>query len=355
MKIGILTYHRAHNYGAILQAIAIRVYLQELGHEVYYVDYWPDYHKEMYKVFSWSTFKKFGIGGKIYYLRRIITKYGTIKQRINSFENAISKYISPYCKPTEFPYDLVVIGSDQLWRKQSICGYDPVYFGKNNINTTKQITYAVSMGLMPKDSAEKKIIKKMLRNIHAISVREHDLFELVHELGYQCEVNVDPTFLLTQQMWEEIVPSKEISEKYVLYYNFQRGAFCDEEIYRFARKKKLKVKMILGGVPQKRNEDAIPVANIDDFISLIKNAEYVFTSSFHGLAFSLIFNKQFYASYLRNSNRAKTLLETLGIENRILQNKVEIPELSRIDYSEINPKIQELRELSNKYLNHNLG
>ena len=354
MKIGILTYHRAHNYGAILQAIATRVYLQELGHEVYYVDYWPDYHKEMYKVFSWSTFRKVGIRGKYNYLRRIITRYGTIKQRINSFEGAISKYISPYCKPTDFPFDLVVIGSDQLWRKQSVGGYNPVYFGKNNINTPKQIAYAVSMGLMPEDRADKKIIKDLLCNIHSISVREYDLSELVHELGYQCEVNVDPTFLLTQQMWEKVVPSKKIPEKYLLYYNFQGGAFCEEEIYRFAKKKKLKVKIISGGVQLKASEDAIPTADIDDFISLIKNAEYVFTSSFHGLVFSIIFNKQFYASYSRNSNRAKTLLKILGIENRILPNKVAIPELSRIDYSEIIPKIQELREISNKYLNQNL-
>ena len=112
--------------------------------------------------------------------------------------------------------------------------------------------------------------------------------------------------------------------------------------------------MISGGVHQEANEDAIPAASVDDFISLIKNAEYVFTSSFHGLAFSIIFNKQFYASYSRNSNRAKTLLQTLGIDNRILQNKVEIPELPIIDYSGINPQIQKLRENSNNYMNQTL-
>lgn len=356
MKIGILTYHRAHNYGAILQAIATRVALQSMGHEVFYVDYWPNYHRDMYKIFSYKKFMKLGIGGKLKYLILIITKYKLFKSRINSFQQSISEHIAPYCKPIDYPYDVVVIGSDQLWRKQAaLSDYNSFYFGQNDINTKRQITYAVSMGLMPDNKKEMMRIKELLGNVDSISVRETDLAQLVNDLGYNCEVNIDPTFLLSQKKWETIIPSFTSTEKYVLYYNFQVGAFIDEEVYRFAESKRLKVKIITGGILYKnRKGDVMYSASVNDFISLIKNAEYVFTSSFHGLAFSIIFNKQFYASYSRNSNRARTLLETLGLQNHLIQKQVKIMDLPVIDYSEVNSLISNMRSKSLNYLTNNL-
>ena len=139
MKVGIVTYHRTLNYGACLQAIATRVALEKLGHEAYYVDYWPKYHSQIYQTFSLTKFWRLpSLGWKFRYVQSILKR----KKRNDNFDSFFYKYITPYCQPVTAEFDIIVYGSDQIWRKQkSIHDYNYVYFAKTTLRQKNMLLF----------------------------------------------------------------------------------------------------------------------------------------------------------------------------------------------------------------------
>lgn len=355
MKIGILTYHRSHNYGALLQAIATRHVLESMGHEVYYVDYWPGYHKRMYSFFNIRYIIKKDVVDSLRYIYKFLRTYSIKKERRKNMNTFISKYINPYCKPMTEVFDILVYGSDQIWRKQpENVGYNPVYFGFHNIKTRKHVAYAASMGILPITEKDKEIIKNLVSHIDNISVREQDLAQLLNQLGFK-NVNVclDPTFLLSAEQWRSLfdIPLTKSTEKYVLYYCLQPNAFSLKSIKEFAKRKGFSLKIIITDYSKKESETYISTSAPDKFIQLFSNAEFIFTSSFHGLVFSIIFNKPFYASFESNSGRAQSLLSYLGLMNYLLPPQCKFEEkYNDICYKNINLKLDKLRRMSLDYL-----
>lgn len=352
MKIGILTYHRTLNYGACLQAVATRIVLEKMGHEVYYVDYWPEYHSQGYRTFSLVQFMKLpSVGWKLNYILSTSNR----KKRNDNFSSFFKKYIIPYCRPISEEYDVVVYGSDQIWRKQkNLNDYNPIYFGENECRSHRHIAFSASMGVLPDNDSNRNTLSKLLSNFEKIAVREDDLFEFVKSLGYSNVVKtLDPTLLLESKDWDTIIETPKYSEDpYVLVYSIGKvDAFNMDSIRKYASQRNLVLK-ILSGTPSKYDtKNHITTAGPNEFLRLVKNAECVFTSSFHGLVFSLLYKKEVYVSFTHNSNRAKTLLKSVGLEERFVRPKQEIPFMERIDYSEIMSKLEGLRESTMKYLN----
>ena len=353
MKIGILTYHRTLNYGACLQAVATRVVLEHMGHEVYYIDYWPKYHSRSYKPFSLEKLFSLTLKMAVNYVSDTVKCYRFRKKRIDNFEDFFKMYIYPYCRPLNEKYDIVIYGSDQIWRKQSaINAYDPIYFGKNDIKAKKNVAFSASMGILPQNAKDIEAIKELVAHLDKIAVREQDLKELLESIGYKgVTLSLDPTLLLTSKEWDEIIPtSAQNHEKYVLVYGINKVSFNMDEIYDFAKEHNCKV-IILSGTASSLDSDVyVTTANPSKFIYLIKNAEYVFTSSFHGLAFSIIYHKIFYASYRKNSNRAQTLLDSLRINGHITTGS-DLPEaFPDIDYTKVQERLDMLKQYSIDYL-----
>ena len=355
MKIGILTYHRSNNYGALLQGIALREVLSRIGHQVTFIDYWPAYHRHMYALFSvrWMMAHKEFIG-KMRYLKNCIVYLKNRKKRKNNFDAFIKENVEPYTSPMDEEYDVIVHGSDQIWRKQpEIHAYNPVYFGKHQIKSNRKISYAASMGILPKDEFDKNLVKGFLQNLDAISVREESLLALVKELGYSNATHdLDPTLLLPSDYWVNKFDLKPSCEHYALYYKIQ-NSFDINELRRYAESKGLKLKIIHSKANIAESEVNITMAGPQQFLQMIYGAEMVFTSSFHGLAFSLIFNKPFYASFVKKAGRAESLLEAVDLPNRLLKPKDAIPSnFSDIDYNVVNRRLQDLRNASLESLNH---
>lgn len=354
MKIGIVTYHRTNNYGAVMQALATRFVLEEMGHEAYYVDYWPDYHKDKYRIFSYSMFKRQGIISKIRTLRSLLRDYSQKKKRIDNFEKFFQMYIYPYCRPIDDKYDVVIYGSDQIWRKQSALGtYNPFYFGKNKINSLHHISYAASMGILPNNDADRAKVKELVSHLEKISVREEGLRQLLLSLGYKDVVlSLDPTLLLTSKEWDKYLPTEPYTgENYALFYNLDANAFDINKVKKFTNSKGLKLIVIYGYATTKETDTNITSAGPLEFIRLIKNADYVFSSSFHGLAFSIIFEKQFFASFMNNSERARNLLNLIGEPMRLLSPKSEVPQnMSPVNYGKVSEIMMLNKEKSIKYL-----
>ena len=354
MKIGILTYHRTLNYGACLQAFATRVILEKFGHEVYYVDYWPTYHKSKYELFSWYIIKTAGIKKIMSYMYLSLKYYSLRKKRIENFKDFQKKYIEPYCRSIQEKYDVVIYGSDQIWRWQKeIQEYNPVYFGYNDIDTKKHVSYAASMGILPDSKEKENVIKEYVSHLDKISVREKDLKIFLEKLGFSnVHLDLDPTLLVPKSLWDTIVsPSCITNEKYLLLYIMGANGFDMNEVYKFASFKKLKVKILRGYAYTRETNDNIVTASPEVFLGVLKGAEYVLSSSFHGLAFSIIYHKQCFASFLRNSGRAASLLESLGISERLLPAKSKIPmNIGAINYEEVDKMLQSYQTISLDYL-----
>lgn len=357
MKIGILTYHRSHNYGALLQAVALRYELTKLGNDVYFVDYWPKYHQRMYAYFSFYNLTHRRIRGAFFYLYEFIKYHNQKKKKIANFNFFMDKFITPYCNGMDDTYDMIVHGSDQIWRKQNGKVYNPVYFGlHSNIMAKYNVSYAASMGEISKDNNDIQVIKKYLSHLDKISVRESDLLDFVHKLGFKnATISLDPALLLTKDEWNSLIPNKtlNIKKKYLLYYKLLNNSFNDSDIYAFAKTKGWDVQVLYGCATTRREcDNFICTAGPIEFINLIRSAEFVITSSFHGVVFSLIFQKPFYAAFSIGGGRAKSILEKLDLEKLLLKPMSPIPfTYSGIDYLDISEKIQNLSKDSIKYLN----
>lgn len=350
MKIGILTYHRAHNYGAILQAIATRIVLERMGHDVSYIDYWPDYHKRKYDIFS---MRKLRIG-KLKYLKNLLLNYPVLKKRVKSFNADIEKYIQPYCTD-DMQFDAIIYGSDQIWRKQSELGdFNFVYFAAGPYKASLRIAFAASMGNVDLSQCAK--LKDYWRNFSSIGVREEDLLDCVINNGFQCELNCDPTMLLTSTDWDEILNTQRlVSEEYVLYYSLNKNAFDRKAIERYAEERGLRLIEICGGADAER-KGVYPYADIKQFVSLIKYADTVFASSFHGLVFSLLYNKKVFVSNRTNTMRLKLLLGRLGLEKLFVAPVcTTFPNLKAIDYKGVSIGINKLKEDSLRFLKKSLN
>lgn len=362
MKLGIITYHRAHNYGAVLQAYALKTYLQSQSDEVEILDYFPDYHEEHYKLWSWKLFWKRGIKNKI---RSLIT-YPFIKvkkqKRRLKFLNFIENYIKPVMIPSkENPLDMVIYGSDQIWRDQSVLtplfkGFNDVYFGNELIPAHKRISYAASMGNLVQTPEVKTYLKEALQRFDAISVREADLQVLIQPLtNKNVELVLDPVFLLSKKEWGSIAAPPLVREKYLLYYALQHNPELDQIVEQLGREKNLRVIRITGGIQRKENADVFSTIGPLEFFSLIQNADFVVSSSFHGVAFSIVLEKQFIAHLVKNSGRVETLLNNLGLQNRFIKNNEDIAHLKEIDYEEVSVKLTELKNHSTQYLTNHLS
>ena len=356
MKIGILTYHRTLNYGACLQAIATRVILEKMGHQAFYVDYWPKYHQNIYKAFSFDKFWSLtSFRWKMRYLISVVYR----AKRNNKFKEFLNKYIISYSKSPNEKFDVIIYGSDQIWRKQkALNDYNPIYFAQNNFFAHKHVAFSASMGLLPDSDIEKEKIKSLLGRFNSISVREKDLKKLLESMGVSPVLQtLDPTLLIQAEEWNTIIPTDPYSgPKYVLVYGIARQTpFNMESVKKYACEKGCIIKNLYGTADKADKENEIYSANPYEFISLIKNAECIFTSSFHGLAFSIIFEKEFFSSYKNNSNRAQTLLESLDLKDRLLICNQPIPQqISPINYNEVNKKKDQLINNTIDYMIHSL-
>ena len=354
MRIGIVTYHRALNYGAVMQSLALRLVLQKMGHEVYYVDYWPDYHRDKYKLLPVRKFAKFSLKKKVDFLESLVLNYRSQKRRIINFEKFFQTHIYPYCCSVDSSFDVVIYGSDQIWRQQKELGsYNPFYFGDNRIKTKHSISYAASMGILPDNEEDKAIIKGLVAHLEKISVREDDLKQLLLSLGFtKVSLSLDPTLLLSAEEWDHYLPTENYSgEKYVLLYIMGVNAFDIGEVKKFAESKGLQLIIMRGYARTRETKFNLTSAAPQDFIRLIKNAEYVFSASFHGLAFSIIYGKQFFASFAGNAGRAESLLNLIGAPERLLPPNGMIPkDISPINFVDVYNRLMCSREESLDFL-----
>lgn len=358
MKIALLTYHRSYNYGAMLQAIATRYVLHRMGHQVYFINYWPDHQRLLYKEVSILTAIKDCCKTNPVNIFKLSYKWLWQKIRRCKYERFISQYIAKYYGRDDAEYDVLICGSDQIWRKQPLTGeYNPFYFGDNDIRAKCRISYASSMGRLPDNEKDRAIVKRLLENLDYVSVRESQLCEYINTYTEKTAHQVlDPTLLLTMNQWEDCVPLEgSVSKAYVLVYDLGRKLKKDE-VEQFAKRNKLGVKETVQWIDFTEQRVKPAIDTPADFLRLIKNASFVLTSSFHGMALSISFKKPFYVTSSNNIERFTSLLKKLELEDRWLNNcDVSNLPCRAIDYSSVQEILDRERIHSLNYLKEHLN
>lgn len=355
MKIGILTFHRAINYGAVLQTFALQQSLQLLGHEVDVIDYLqPRVEKTDRHTFSFHEKTRLLVS---LHLRSWWNydkeKDKRMKQRKN-FDEFLDKYLhlSKSCNKDNIPkYDVYIIGSDQVWNSRVCEGLDPVFWGDFiHSNNSKVVSYAASTSVENLKSHNIEEITRLLTNFSAISVREEETccyINNTYKLKNEAHITLDPTLLAEKFIWDAIIEKEEENEKnndYVLYFGARtckkRPNVLCEKAYSLASQLNCDIRTI------DFNHDSPSI-----FVNKIRFAKAIVSSSFHGIAFSLIFNKPLYALLYgdEQDKRYGDLLKMIGAESMLLSISDEIYP-KEYDYTHINRKIDELRKKSLKYL-----
>lgn len=352
MRIGILTFHYAHNYGAVLQCYALQEYLKSAysDAEVEVIDYRCPAIANGYKwhrgesLFSKNPLKS--IKTSIRLLRN--------KIRFEAFETFIKTKLNLASVSTIFdnPYDIIIIGSDQVWNYNLTGGFDNYYWGEfKHPESTRIASYAASMQDSWSDNLSLKI-STLLGNFNMISVRESTLAKKIQSLTGRQDIYhvVDPTLLIDSSKWNALAIKPHIKNPYLLLFQVEGNNPKTEQIaIQIAHIKKLAIVRLSTFVTRNTPWNLLATSP-QKFIGLFKFADYIVCSSFHGTIFSLQFNKPFVSVKMGKGkdNRVGAFLNMIGLQHRFVDRYD-----TNIEQSDYTPKISEIehiKELSQHFI-----
>ena len=258
-------------------------------------------------------------------------------KRRAGFDNFINKWLNltDSCTKDNIPddFDAYVIGSDQLWNRNILLGHNDLVFWGNfkHKDNSKIISYAISTSVADIASNDQDFITSSLRNFSFISLREKetvDYFNQQYTLLNPTQLVLDPTLTANRAIWENIRAHRFDNEKYVLVY----AARSYEKDPMLLMRKARALADELGC-----DVKTLEIEHVPDFVDIIANAQYVISSSFHGIAFSLIFNRPLFAVLYGDEQdaRYKNLLHLLNAEKMLVNINDEFRPTA-IDYAPIN-------------------
>jgi hypothetical protein len=367
-KIGILTFHFADNYGAVLQVYALQTYLLSLGHEVKIIDYHPDYVTKGGGFHLPTNRRKIKADIVIAYLRiqRLYAWLFDRSEQKKLFSDFRRTFLSidngnyPDAKSIrENPpdYDAYICGSDQVWNPSVQYGVDPVYFLDFGSKKTRRISYAASFGKNTLDDEAKPRVASLLSRLDHISVREKSGIKIIKQLtGLTPHCLPDPTLLLDD--YTSVTAEPEIREQYLMSYVLRCGDVVGD-IQKYVADQ-LDLKIIVPNNPLKRWKDVGDVVYCGprEWLGYIKNARIVITNSFHGTVFSIIFKKPFITVGLTGkkeglNERAISLLEMVGLKERLLdcydESRIRYLIEAPIDWASVDSSLQTWRMQASEF------
>ncbi|MCR5207724.1 MAG: polysaccharide pyruvyl transferase family protein [Eubacterium sp.] len=360
MKIGILTFHRSENYGSVLQAYSLCRALETLGkNEIEIIDYSNEHQRELYSVFVKNNSVKNAVKNarsllNISQLRRRKAAFGEF---INSLPLSSERFNNDAeLRSHKSEYDLIICGSDQIWNPQSV-DFSLSFFGVDF--NCKKAAYAPSIrNARTEDfSPYAEEIKKAIKDFKRVSLREKNsipVFQPYCDAEIECVC--DPTLLLDAGDFDEIRTDNSLPDDYIFYYSIDYNARSVEMVRHISKALGKPVCVIFSGNKTynvffkgfKLAENNAP----GDFINLIKNASLVLSTSFHGVALSVIYRKPFFALKTRDYTDARIndLLNEIGLDDRYIDfnGYKELDFSAPVNYD--GDKIRELRENSLGYL-----
>lgn len=357
MKVIISTlFNQYNNFGTVLQSIALKKYIESKGYNVETVNY------------SLAIYKYGVVNLKSIIMRCSVNLMFAPQFFLRSVR--FSKFIRTYNTLTSNKYnskralfknppkaDVYISGSDQIWNPRYPCGLDDTFYLKYTDSQNK-MSFASSAGTSDLTEEEYKNLINKISDFKFVSVREKDTKEKLVEMGRDDAIHVcDPVALLSKEEYREMTSFKS-KEKFILVYAINKDPLLEEVVNKLACITKLKM-IAIGGFAKKCKSDMfIRSAGPNEFLGLIDNALFVVTSSFHGLMFSLIFEKQFFIIEPKtNKLRLKSITEITDTNDRIVKNTEKLEDLvdSPIDYEKVSPLFLNFINKSKNYLDNALN
>ncbi|MBR3396448.1 MAG: polysaccharide pyruvyl transferase family protein [Lachnospiraceae bacterium] len=292
MKAGILTFHEADNYGAVMQAYALQQTLKKLGADSEFVTIHSEKKEEPDEPAMPSSAAVFA---------KMLKKEGVKRSALFSqFRDEHLVSSSPYeksdLKQCNDDYDVFIAGSDQIWNFR-IPGADERYF-LPFADPGKRFSYAASFGAEDLPEQAKPWCAKQLGEFKGLSVREKSGVKIIQELtGREAQVCLDPTLLLDRSDWELLIKEKP-EEPYMLLFMLKYDPVLTDAAKKKAAESGLQLKSVTSSFMPQFGFGSWSSVGVKDWLTLIANAEGVFTNSFHGTVFSLLFGRPFHTAML---------------------------------------------------------
>ncbi len=321
MKIGILTFHGVANYGAILQACALFNVIEMAGHDVELINYSTNrtsnlIGKNLFEnhYFTFNIIKKWK-------MNIFLDKYVRITNRKYRTSEDLKKYAQNF--------DLIICGSDEIWNIHlPLQNFDFNYFLEFVSEQIPKISYGVSFGYTSSNNIGKNFsrISQLLQSFSAISVRDENSLELVHTCNISAVKVLDPTFLCE---YSKILILPKVRRKYLLIY---AQLSSEEQIYVKKIAKHYELDLIAIGYPCRIADYNYLAVGPAEWLGYFAKASYVISDFYHGIVFSIIFNKPF-SAFVRNSklNKIGDILRDLKGEDRIISSNQMSLHLKKLD------------------------
>jgi hypothetical protein len=320
-KIGVMTFHRASNYGAVLQAFALQSVLTKLGHDSNVLDYRSRFIEQHYDPRALRTLKS---------PKRIATavlRNGYQRYRRDIFDSFRMQHL-PMSACLEAGdlgaatqgYDVLVAGSDQVWNYQT-AGFDENYFLSFAPAHVRRTAYAASIGIseLPIDYVER--YRTLLSEFTTITMREETgAAALRGVLGYTPKTVLDPTLLLPQDEWIAHFGEKKKSSPYILMYLLAETPGLIQYARRLSRATGMEVRYVTHRLFRPPRMTILDSSGPASFVREMLGASALVTNSFHGIAFALNFGLDLHYDLLPSSSpvnsRITDLTKNFGLQDR---------------------------------------
>lgn len=365
MNIGILTLSLHGNIGGILQNYALSCVLRSKYGWVETIDFKPDKHQRI-KCLVFRTIKRLRLGLLVNSLGRLFSPKFSYLFNLRCFidENICMSQMLSNLNEIEkecTKLDVLVVGSDQCWRKIFISNYLDVYFCDFKNSRVKLVSYASSLGVdeLEYNENECDYIKTLMGNFSEVSVREKNSVDVIANVykWYSSPIHVlDPTMLLDVDVYDKLIKKAKVKSlkcQSLFYYILDLTENKMKCIQFLCSKYKARAYTMYPTGIKKKCYCNLKMS-IEQWLVGIKDAEVVFTDSFHGVCFCILYNKQFfvYGNKERGNMRIESLLSTFGLEDRIITSYEDLisHKIKTIDYTSVNIKLENMRNISFSFL-----
>lgn len=372
MRIGILTLPLHTNYGGILQAYALQTVLERMGHDVVVFDtpnksFLPPFWKLPLCLTKRTILKFLGRTSRIFMEHYNNKTRSIIAQKIQPFvdSHVHRKEIRSFKELNQEDYDALVVGSDQVWR---IIYFPGLWLGQQIENAyldfakkwnIKRIAYAASFGTDNWEYNEEQTVKcgRLLKTFDAVSSRETNSVKLCKsKFGVDAQHVLDPTMLLNMEDYTSlfIKDNTPKSNGTLLNYVLDESEEINSLINKVATEKHL-VSFAVNNPFENDESKTLQQRikpSVETWLRGFYDAEFVITDSFHACVFSILFKKQFVVvgNKERGMARFESLLNMFGLENRLVDETVDVNSLQSIDYDKVYDLYRKLKEKSLMFL-----
>lgn len=345
--VNILTKHSSYNFGAMLQAYALQKTVEELGMECKIIDF-----RQPKPVTAWSWKSPSGILFNVCY--RLHKK--ELSKGFANFEAFIEEYPKTkrynsewdlYADPPQA--DIYLSGSDQVWNPLKVSEAAFLRFAPQD---SIRASYAASLGISYMPQGSRNLVAEYLKEFDKISVREETGKELLSDLTEkEINVHVDPTLLRGKEEWERIAVKTPIKKPYIFCYILYRPKWLNKWLKKIRKQTKKEIVVVTSDVYRNiYHNKMVRSAGPKEFLGLLQGADFVISSSFHGVALSIANEKPFYAVVNPDSpSRISNMLKTFSLQDRIVTEKDAL-DFSDVDYAKVEPYKRKEKEKSIAYL-----